>query len=170
MLSSKHRFALASSVLAVVALLSVGGCGFQPIASTQNDNETLRVRGIKIDDAPRRFAYDLDQALNRLLIEDPNADYELLIEVGIKSEGLAIEQDDAVTRINLTATAHYSLKKSDGVAGATGRVISVTALNATSSQYATEVNRRDALERLANDLANRITSAMRIRGLSAQAQ
>lgn len=147
------------------ALAGLSGCGFQPIASTQSDSASLLVRDFVVVGAPRRFEYELRQALGRVLITDPNAGESLRISVDLREEGLAVEQDDAVTRINLRADANYRLQDPEGASAYSGRVVSNTALNATSSQYATEISRRDANKRLAVDVANKIITALRARTL-----
>ncbi|MEL6226179.1 MAG: LPS assembly lipoprotein LptE [Pseudomonadota bacterium] len=155
------------TVLAGGAILAVAGCGFQPIATSSKDAEALRLRSVSISDAPRRFEYTLEQSLFRIINEDPSAPNRLKVDVDLQERGLAIQQDDAITRINIVATAKYELLDLNGEKIDAGRLTSTTSLNATASQYATEVNRREAMKRLANDIANRLVTSLRIRGLQA---
>ena len=166
-----------SSRRVVCAGLAAGalfGCGFQPIATpstvgissigVQDARLPLRAVGVSvdIDSDAKRFEYLLRQALDRSIATGVSVDDGLDITVVIEREGLAIEQNDSVTRYNLTATADYELQSASGDVVLDKKTVSITAVNATASQFSTAVSQRDALRRIANDLANRIIVQLRL--------
>ena len=155
--------------LAAAASVALVGCGFQPIAATTSvDRDTARLPlrtinlAIDIDRDERRFEYLLRQAFDQSVIIDRSAANALVIDVDVDQEGLAIQQNDSVTRFNLTATANYSIVDGDGKELLDGATVSITALNTTASQFSTSVSQRDALRRLATDLSNRIVTLLRL--------
>lgn len=162
-MSSRSIFAC----LAAAMLLT--GCGFEPIAApTSTTTETAQVRLAAIDvriarsGENGRFEYVLRQELKRSLAIDSTSDDRLAMSIAIDREGLAIQQNDTVTRFNLTATMDYSLADANGAELLGGKTVSITALNATASQFSTSVAERDAMRRLAADLAARIVTLLRL--------
>lgn len=154
--------------LMIVAHLTIA-CGFKPIAAptaSTNQDALLRLRDIavsvRIDSDAERFEYLMRQELRRFVSTDPSAAERLVLFADIDREGLAIEQNDAVTRFNLTATLDYSLLEETGVELLGGTTVSITALNATASQFSTNVSEREALRRIAGDLTNRIVTILRL--------
>ena len=154
---------------AAILLISLCACGFQPVAApnsmtTANAEIPLKDVAIKITarNDEERFQYLLEQELGRSVSITNNASNRLILDVVIEREGLAIAQNDTVTRFNLTATSDYKLQSSDGEAVMEGETVSITALNATASQFTTSVSERDALKRLATDVARRISTILRV--------
>ena len=157
-------------VPSVVALqLAISGCGFEPVAApnamtTANAEIPLKDISIEINarSDEKRFEYLLEQELGRSVSLIGTAQNKLKLNVSIVREGLAIAQNDTVTRYNLTATTKYVLQPDEGDALLQGETVSITALNATASQFTTSVSEREALKRLANDIARRISTLLRV--------
>ena len=83
-------------------------------------------------------------------------EYRLRVNTDVASRDLAISGDRSITRYSLTATADFALEDVAGQIVLRDGVRAFTAYNATASAYATRVARRDAFERLAIALADKI--------------
>lgn len=147
----------------------VAGCGFQPLAridSLTTSNGRIRLADIvyRVDLAREasRFRYYLDREIAKSIDISPESNDTLDLRIDIEREGLAIEQDDSITRLNLTATVQYQLKNSSGEEVFSGQTVSISALNATSSQFTTSIAERNALERLATDVSQRVVTVLRL--------
>ncbi len=141
---------------------SLGGC-FRPMLAESSPSAKLvgRVRLPKFDG---RFGYHLNDSL-RDRLGRPNAEeYRLEVKTDITKSDLAIAQDNAVTRISLTATADWALYRVDGGEDAgpvlRGRAVSQTGYNSTASLFATRAAKLDIERRLARDLGERIARSL----------
>jgi hypothetical protein len=149
---------LAGGALALAAI-ALAGC-FRPMLAADSASAELigKVRLPAFDD---RFGYYLDRTLRDRLGASDDAPYRLEIKTRLKQDDLAITQDNAVTRISLTATADWALF-------ATGRTIPVlkdrtvsqSGYNSTASLYATRAAKLDIERRLARDLGERIARSI----------
>ena len=104
-----------------------------------------------------RFGYHLNESLTERLGRTSVREYDLRIRTEIERDDLAITQDNAITRISLTASATWALYR----AGETqpilrDRVVTQSGYNSTSSLFATREAKRDIERRLARDLGERI--------------
>ncbi len=158
---------LRNFVLAFGAVTMLAGCGFEPIAaptrpSAGNEDAAIRLRnaGISVDN--KRFAYHLRRELGRSIIFDAASPIRLVGETTINQQGLAIEQNDTVTRLNLTAITTYQLIGPLGDPIRTGTIRTITAVNATTELYATQVSRDEAEKRLAVETARRLISVLQV--------
>ncbi|MEL6980394.1 MAG: hypothetical protein AAGM38_17195 [Pseudomonadota bacterium] len=163
-------------IAAALLPIMLSGCGFEPIAATKTGavgEQDLSLSQLSIDSDDERFSYRVRQELLRSISIDPEADQTLRVSSKIDREGLAIEQDDAVTRLNLIARTEYALREAapepdaDGVVSEApppllGSTRVVTAVNTTASQFAATVSRREAVERLASETALRIITFLRV--------
>ena len=154
MWSSERR-----ALLAGLAALALGGC-FRPMLREDSDARLLRHR-IALPDIDGRFEYYLVRSLEDRLGEPDDPEFRLEVVTKFDERGLAIAQDDAVTRISLVAEASWSLWRR-GVAEPLIRdvAISQSGYSATASLFATRMTRRDIEERLARDLGERIARAI----------
>lgn len=156
MSSSDRRVMLA----AMGAIVLLGGC-FRPMLAENSNGAAIRGTIVlpPIDD---RFSYDLRQTLeDRLGAAGPAPKYRLAITTSIKERGVAITQNNAVTRRNLFATANWALYPIGGnVPILRDRTVSQSGYSATGSLYAGRVTRQDIERRLAVDLGERISRAI----------
>ncbi|MEM6944248.1 MAG: hypothetical protein AAF565_10915 [Pseudomonadota bacterium] len=84
--------------------------------------------------------------------------YRLEVNTRIRERGLLVAQDNAVTRLQLNAIAVMRLFRSGSVEPVMEEVlVSEAGFDQTASLYASRTTRRDIEERLARDLAERIS-------------
>ena len=157
------------TLIAASLLLLLGACGFQPLYGVNGGivgpGQTLR--SIYIEPIPERVGYELRNHLLDLLDasgEQVNSAYRLkLILREEPPQGVALQQDATITRYNYRLTAHYELFARDGTQPLkTGDISTLTAYNVASSPYATVVAERDAGDRAANDIAERIRTELAV--------
>lgn len=156
-LSDRRRFL---ALLGGVATLA--GCGFTPIYGPNTAAANLRGR-IIIPGFDSRLSFDLFERLEQRLGPPEAPLFQLHIDTTIEESGLAISQDNAITRYNLRATAEYRLTRlADGVQVYAARARAFTAYSATTSVYATRVAARDAERRIAVSLADQIATRLAV--------
>ncbi|WP_118133244.1 LPS assembly lipoprotein LptE [Oceanicella sp. SM1341] len=146
----------------LLGLLALGGCGFRPMYGEGSPARELQGRiaigEVTRGETPDRMTYAYRDQLRRRLGEPSGAArYRLDTRLRVTSIGLAIAEDNATTRYNLTGIATFSLIV-PGTAEPvlTGTVDSYSAYSATGSVYATRIAARDAERRIAEDLAERV--------------
>jgi hypothetical protein len=153
-----RRRVLTGGVLLLAGSL-LGGC-FRPMLAADSPATELmgRVRLPAFDD---RFGYYLDQTLRDRLGSSEAAPYRLEIKTRLKQGDLAITQDNAVTRISLTATADWALYPTEGDEPVLkDRTVSQSGYSSTASLFATRAVKRDIERRLARDLGERIARSI----------
>lgn len=148
---------LGLGILGAALLAGCGGPGgFRPLYGSGGEGGLL-MNQVRLAPAARG---DLPDRLNRALARSfgaPRPDAPFLLEAtpSAVKRGLAIGQDDAVTRYNLDLIVTYRLKRGEELV-ASGEVETVAAVNAVASQYATLVSERESLGRAAEDAAEKI--------------
>lgn len=95
------------------------------------------------------------QGLGRPASDPP---YLLVADIDISDSGLAITEDSSITRYVVRGRSRYAMTGPEGFRPVSGFVESVSAYSATGSLYATRAARRDAEERIAEDMADRIAT------------
>lgn len=150
-MSSCERRAL---LLAAPALL-LAGC-LRPMLAETGDAAALRGR-IALPPIDGPVGYHLARRLEERLGTPSRSDHRLEIAVVTSDTGLAIAQDNSITRRTVTATATWRLWR-DGAAEPVLANVEVarSGYNATTSLYASRVAARTTERRLAEDLAERI--------------
>jgi LPS-assembly lipoprotein len=160
------RHARAVLVLAFAALTS--GCGFHPLyGDTGATAETAqRLAAIYVDPIPEnKLGYELRNELIDLFDAsgDPSKDiYRLRVTVNTKSEGVAIQNDAAITRYNDTLTVTYSLTDAKGQVITHGIESGLSAYNVVTSPYATLTAQQSADKNAAVDIAYRIRTDLAV--------
>lgn len=137
----------------------VAGC-FRPMLA--EDGAAMGLQGkIELPAVDDRFSYELHDALEARLGRPDLPIYRLDIRSQVQERGLAIAQDNSVTRISLIAIADWELYRS-GVAEPLlkDRTVSQSGYNATSSLYATRAAKQDIERRLARDLGERVARSV----------
>lgn len=151
----------------------LAGC-FRPMLAEGGPSATLIGR-VALPGFQDRFGYYLNDSLRARLGRPDAAEYRLEVKTRLVKDDLAIAQDNAVTRISLTATADWSLYRivtgtgavdaAGGYAGTpapvlAGRTVSQSGYNSTASLFATREAKLDIERRLARDLGERIARAL----------
>jgi LPS-assembly lipoprotein len=146
-------------VMAGIGLLALGGC-FRPMLAEDAAASGVRHR-IELPPVDDRFKHYLVQSLEDRLGEPQAPDFVLAVASRLTERGLAVTQDNAVTRVTLQVSATWSLRR----AGETepliaDSVFSQSGYNATSSLFATRQTRLEIERRLARDVGQRIATTI----------
>jgi LPS-assembly lipoprotein len=155
-------------ILAALALAGLaGGCGFHPLygdnGTTAGTKEELAT--IYVDPIPNRLGYEMRNQLIDLFDSSGRASHDsfrLHVTIGEKSEGVALQNDAAITRYNDTLTIHYELTDRNGKLITSGDENGLSAYNVVDSPYATLIAQRDADTRAAYDIAYRIRTDLAV--------
>jgi LPS-assembly lipoprotein len=162
----RHVLAGLASALVTPGLLA--GC-FRPMLAEDSPSAGLigRIELPRVDD---RFGYYLNASLVDRLGRTEAAQYRLAVKTRIDREGLAITQDNAVTRISLTAVADWALYPVGGEEPLVAeRTVSQSGYNSTASLFATRSAKLDSEQRLARDLGERIARSILARAATIKA-
>jgi len=141
--------------------VALAGCGFQPVYT---DEVSSALDGqIEVTEIKGLMGFEMRRALEDRLGAAQAPRYRLSVVPSVDSEGLAITDDNATTRYNLTGTAKFTLTHSgQAVPAFSDRVVAFTAYSAIAAPYATRVAERDANARLARTLADQIVNRLAI--------
>ena len=116
---------------------------------------------VKLPEIDGRFGYFLVKSLEDRLGRPGSTEFRLDVTTSITEQGIAVAQDNSVTRITLVAEADWSLwREGESVPLLRNSEVSQSGYGATSSLYATRQTRRDIERRLARDLGERIARAV----------
>ncbi|MEO1330469.1 MAG: LPS assembly lipoprotein LptE [Pseudomonadota bacterium] len=154
-----------SAICLLAATLLISGCGFKPIAADDGPGALAKkpsINRLSVESEDPRFVYHLrrriSQSVNIGIVGAPN----LRAATSISRTGLAISSDDSITRVTLRTATRYRLETSEKAEITAGIAQSTTSLNATTSQFATEISERDAVRRLADETADRLVNIIRL--------
>lgn len=149
-------------ILAPLLLLSLTACGLQPMYAGGGSGAVAQgLAGIEVGAIEGRSGWLVRNALNdRFQAGGSTAvRYRLDVRLDEKLEGLGVLGNDVVARERLTLRARYQL-----VDAVTGSVLldatdgTDAGIDVVSSEYAVIAAEQSAEERLAKDLADRITA------------
>ena len=121
---------------------------------------------VRLPKSADRFGFHLNASLRDRLGRLRTEDFRLEVKTRIERGDLAIAQDNAVTRISLTATADWALYPAGGSEPVLrdpilqGRAVSQSGYNSTASLFATRAAKLDIERRLARDLGERIARSL----------
>lgn len=151
--------------LAVMTSLLLASCGLQPIYSGGGKSAAAQaMASIEVAPIPDRAGFLMRNALQDRLGGAPagSAHYRLEVELDEAIEGFGIRGDDSITRERRTLRARYRLVSADG----TRTLLDATARSdagidvVRSSDFAVIAAENSALERLAIDLAEQISTRL----------
>jgi hypothetical protein len=116
---------------------------------------------VGLPDFDDRFGYYLNASLRDRLGRPQSEDFRLEVKTRIDRSNLAIAQDNAITRISLTAVADWAVYAMGGSKPLLkDRTVSQSGYNSTASLFATRAARLDIERRLARDLGERIARSL----------
>jgi LPS-assembly lipoprotein len=154
-----------------MAALLVAACGFQPLYGTAGGTGAtapgVAMASIYVEPVPERVGTQLRNELLDLFGASGQAGgaaYQLKLLITRElTQPVSLERNATITRFNYQLTAHYELIPANATAPATaGDVTSLTAYNVASSPYATVIAQRDASDRAARDIAERIRTELAV--------
>jgi len=154
--------------VALLGLLSLGGCGFQPLYGTVGrDSSTVAALN---EVAIASIADRSGQVLRNHLIDrlyhkgrptDPH--YDLVISLEESEAELGIRRDATASRARLDITAHYVLtQRPSGKVLLKADAVTHVSYNKLDAQYATLTAREDARARGLNELSEQIVNRLEL--------
>ncbi|MBC6442558.1 MAG: hypothetical protein GDA53_05420 [Rhodobacteraceae bacterium] len=146
-------------LLAGAACASLFGCGFTPVYRPGGAAAALRNQ-VAIGVTRGRAGFELREQLeNRLGPAVPDAPWQLTFRLDITRTGVALTEEEGITRERLTGHAAFTVRHRGAHRGGVvlrGRVRAVTAYSTTSATFASAAAATDARVRLARALADKI--------------
>jgi LPS-assembly lipoprotein len=144
--------------VAVGVALGLSGCGFRPLYSRGQAAAALRGR-VRVERIDGREGFFFREKLTERLGQSSDPEFRLTVRLNSNQTGLAITQSANVTRYNIDGAAAFTLIRLDGRRAVLNDTVRATAgYSATGSAYATQIAERDARERLAITLADKVAS------------
>ncbi|MCG8696166.1 MAG: LPS assembly lipoprotein LptE [Minwuiales bacterium] len=152
-----------SKALAAFLLLgTLAACGFEPLYGNRIEQGPAgpAMAATYVAPIPDRIGQqvrnNLLDRLNPAGIPDRPL-YTLQIALSADKEGLAIRQDETVTRFNLTLQAEFALvDRAQGKPVFRGKTRSIAAYNVVESPFATLIAEQDAEARAAREISEEI--------------
>ena len=138
----------------------LAACGFTPVHGPGGIAEGLY--GTVAVDEPRDLpGRELVAELERRLGYGERPVYRLGADVRVSEQTLGVTPDQVITRYQLLGQVDYRLIRiSDDTRRASGAVSSFASYSATGTPFATRTARRDAVDRLMVNLADKIVSEL----------
>lgn len=154
-------------LFACVSSLALAACGFHPLYGKYgNSSADATFHSIYIEPMPERVGYQLRSDLLDLFnapSAPTGAQYRLKIELKADEKGLALQENASVTRYSYHLTAQYKLMRAGGTdVIKKGTIHSLTSYNVVQSPYATVVADKDAQDRAAQDVAERLRTELAV--------
>jgi LPS-assembly lipoprotein len=151
----------------VLAASLLGGCGFHPLYADRGATAGTadKLARIYVEPIPDRLGYELRNELIDLFDSsgDPAEDfYRLKVTLSTKSEGVAVQNNAAVTRYNDTLSVTYELSDKKGGLITKGVETGLSAYNVVTSPYATLTAQQSADTNTAVDIAYRIRTDLAV--------
>ena len=153
----------------LVSAVMLSACGFHPLygnGGSAGVGPTLA--NVYVEPIPERVGYELRNELLDLFNatgEPGSAAYRLKLSVNETEEAVILQTNTAITRYNYTLSAHYELIPRDGTMPVkAGDVTALSPYNVAAAPflYATVTAERDAKNRAANDIAERIRTQIAV--------
>ena len=150
--------------------LWLSGCGLHPLyGNTALDPHVgLTLANVYVEPISDRVGYELRNDLLDLFNgtgQNDGATYRLKLSLSEMEEAVVLQSNTAITRYNYTLSAHYELVPRESTAAVkSGDVTARSAYNVAAAPflYATVTAERDAKNRAANDMAERIRTQIAV--------
>jgi LPS-assembly lipoprotein len=146
--------------IALLALsLALCGCGFKPLYAVETAGGEPALQAVNLAglEASERARPLLMRALARHFRDDGEPDaYDLFVTVRERSQPLAVQIDESVTRFNYRLDANYTLTERANGRSVRGRVDAVASFNVVNSQYSTLYAEESAREKASRVLAEEL--------------
>jgi LPS-assembly lipoprotein len=157
-------------IIAALALaFTASGCGFHPLYGSSGATEETagKLASIYVApiETPQRLGYELRNTLIDLFDSSGRQSrgaYRLRVTLTTKSQGVAVQNDAAITRYNDTLTVEYELTDIKGALVTKGVESGISAYNVVTSPYATLTAQQDSDMRAAQDIAYRIRTDLAV--------
>ena len=145
-----------AALAAFLMLPLLSACGFQPL---YGNNTAPQLSSIFVEDIAERNGFELRTRLIDILDSDgmqTNKRYRLKITLSESSQGIALQNDAAITRYNNRMEARFVLSDAGGKEIYRGTQSELSSYNVVQSPYATLAAEQDSGKRAVQDMAERI--------------
>jgi LPS-assembly lipoprotein len=156
-------------IAALVLAFAASGCGFHPLygssGATAETADKLASIYVAPIESPQRLGYELRNTLIDLFNSPGRMSenfYRLHVTLSQKSQGVAVQNDAAITRYNDTLVVDYTLTDPKGAVITHGTESGLSAYNVVDSPYATLTAQQDSDTRAAQDIAYRIRTDLAV--------
>jgi LPS-assembly lipoprotein len=157
-------------VASTACIFLLSACGFHPLyGNTALDPHVgPTLANVYVEPISDRVGYELRNNLLDLFNATGAADgaaYRLKLTLSETEEAVVLQTNTAITRYNYTLMAHYELIPRESIAAVkAGDVTALSAYNVAAAPflYATVTAERDAKNRAANDIAERIRTQIAV--------
>lgn len=155
---------------AILAAFALAACGFHPLYGSNGVDPHVgpALSGIFVEPIPERVGYELRNDLLDLFNATGTEDdfrYRLKLHLMGKEDAVVQQANTSITRYNYTLTAHYELTPK-GVTAAvkSGDVTALAAYDVAAAPFlfATATAQRDAQNRAANEIAERLRTELAV--------
>lgn len=170
MMTSREISGWAAKLLLLLTALAISACGFRPLYGRNDLDPRVAptLSAVYVDPIPDRVGYELRNSLLDLFNATGQADgavYRLKLTLNEREEAVVLQSNTAITRYNYTLTAHYDLLPRESTSPVkSGDVTALSAYNVAAAPflYSTVTEERDAKNRAANDVAERIRTELAV--------
>ncbi len=170
MMISRNISGWGAKLLVLLVALTTAACGFRPLYGRTDLDPRVAptLSAVYVDPIPDRVGYELRNSLLDLFNATGQADgavYRLKLTLAEREEAVVLQSNTAITRYNYTLTAHYDLLPRESTNPVkSGDVTALSAYNVAAAPflYSTVTEERDAKNRAANDVAERIRTELAV--------
>ena len=142
----------------LIGALALGACGFTPVYGPGGSGGKLQ-DNLQITAPATELGFRVRTTLqDRFGLGGGDAAYLVDIDLTSRPSSAAVNDEGDITRFDLRGTATWTLETPDQSFATGGDVRATTSYSATGTTVATQAAERDALERLAQILADRVAA------------
>jgi LPS-assembly lipoprotein len=153
----------------LMAALTLAACGFRPLYGNVGLGEhgLTSLSAVYVEPISDRVGYELRNNLLDLLNSGPpqSSQYRLKLYLGEREDAVVLQTNTSITRFNYTLTAHYELMpRGETMPVMSGDLTAFAAYNVAAAPYlyATTAAQRDAQNRAASDIAERLRTEVAV--------
>lgn len=158
------------SMLAALASMGLGGCGFRPLYGSGGEDAGVQARlgEINVLLLPERSGQLMRQALMTRFERGGGGlarRYDLAVQYALGAEPIGIQRDNSTSRVRLIGTATWTLVAQDAQRRtiASGSAREVDAFNVINQQFfAAELTSNAVQQRIVEALAEQITTQLAV--------
>jgi LPS-assembly lipoprotein len=152
----------------LLTALALAACGFHPLYGNGGSAVGPTLSTIYVEPISDRVGYELRNDLFDLLNfsgSPETSQYRLKLSLQEREDAVVLQANTSITRYNYTLTAHYELTpKGTTDVAKSGDLTAFAAYNVAAAPflYATVTAQRDAHNRAANDIAERLRTQLAV--------
>ena len=157
-------------IATLMVALMLAACGFHPLYGSIGNEPGVGtvLSGIFVEPIPERVGYELrNNLLDLFNATGSEADFQYRLKLYLmgKEEAVVQQANTSITRYNYTLTAHYELAPKGATSAVkTGDVTALAAYDVAAAPFlfSTATAQRDAQNRAANEIAERIRTELAV--------